>query len=260
MSWLPTFLHLMALGTAGAIAFVPFKEIGKYYFKFHATLVLVTVVTALLLGKPWEGLSTGTPLSRVASIMAMVFAAAVFVENVVVRVVVSTLRKDALLFPVSLGVTFTALTAFGGREAQPGQALLLALHFLTGAAVLGTALAAMSTGHWYLSNAKLPFGILIGLTRAFVVSLVAKAAVSGVYVATRFADYRRLEDFDLLVMGTRLLAGVLLAGLLGLMALSCAKRKANQSATGILYVAVVFVLIGETMSIALTLGAHPRPI
>jgi len=55
-------------------------------------------------------------------------------------------------------------------------------------------------------------------------------------------------------------AGIVLAGVLGLMALSCAKRRANQSATGILYVAVVFVLIGETMSIALTLGAHPRPI
>jgi hypothetical protein len=260
MSWLPMFLHLMALGTAGATAFVPSKEIGKYYFKFHATLVLVTVVTALLLGKPWAALSAGPPLARVASFLAMVFAAAVLVENVVVRAVVTTLRKDALLFPVSLGVTFTALSAFGAREGQPGQALLLSLHFLTCAAVLGTALAAMSTGHWYLSNAKLPFEILIGLTKAFVLSLVAKAAVSAVYVATRFADYRRLEDFDLMVMGTRLLAGILMAGILGLMALSCAKRRANQSATGILYVVVVFVLIGETMSIALTLGAHPRPI
>jgi hypothetical protein len=44
-----------------------------------------------------------------------------------------------------------------------------------------------------------------------------------------------------------------------MMSLSCAKRHANQSATGILYVAVVFVLIGETISLYLTLGTN-RPI
>jgi amino acid permease len=61
------------------------------------------------------------------------------------------------------------------------------------------------------------------------------------------------------MIGLRLLAGVILAFVLGLMAFSCAKRKANQSATGILYVAVVFVLIGESVSMALTL-AYQRPV
>ena len=40
---------------------------------------------------------------------------------------------------------------------------------------------------------------------------------------------------------------------LALMILSCAKGKANQSATGILYVGVVFVLMGEVISLYLTL-------
>jgi hypothetical protein len=248
MTWLPMFLHLMALGTGGAISFVPSREIGKYYFKFHATLVLIAVVAAVLLGKPWAAFTTGTPLSRVAAVVAFVFRAST-----------DTVRKDALLFPVSIGVTFVVLSAVGGREGAPLSGLLLAAHFLSSAAVLGTCLAAMSTGHWYLSNSKLPFEILIGLTRGFLGSLVAKAIVSGVYIALRFSDYRRLEDFDLLIMATRVLAGILMAAVLGMMALSCAKRKANQSATGILYVAVVFVLIGESFSMALTLGDH-RPI
>ena len=38
------------------------------------------------------------------------------------------------------------------------------------------------------------------------------------------------------------------------MAYSCAKIKANQSATGILYVATIFILIGELDSLYLTLG------
>ena len=256
MSWLPMLLHLMALGTAASIAFVPFREIGKYYFKFHSTLVLVTVVAAVLLGKPWAQLSGGGPIAAIAGVMAMVFAAAVLVENMVVRASTDMLRRDALLFPVSIGVTFVVLSAFAGRESQPLQGLLLAFHFLTCAAVLGTVLTAMSTGHWYLSNAKLPFEILIGLSRFFIGSLVAKAVISAVYAATRFSDYRRLEDFDLLVMGTRVLARILMAAALGGMALSCAKRKANQSATGILYVDFFTVVVGEVLAKYLLLATR----
>lgn len=259
MTWLPLFLQLFALGIVGAIAFVPFREIGTYYFKFHATLALVLVVPAVLLGKPWAAVGSGTPLGRIAAVGVLLFAALILVENVIVRAASRGLRKDALLMPVSLGVLSVAFASFAGREGAPGAALLLAAHYLTCAAVLGTAMTAMTTGHWYLSNAKLPFEILIGLSRSFVVAIGAKGAVSLAYLALRFGDYRNLEDFDLLVMGVRLVAGIGMAMALGFMALSCAKRKANQSATGILYVAVVFVLIGESISMALTLGSR-RPL
>lgn len=255
MSWFPLFLHLFALGTAGAMAAVPFREIGKYWFKFHAMLALLLVTAAVLLGRPWSGFAAG----RFAAGLAFAFAAAVLLENVIVRAASGDLRADALLLPASVGVPFVAVAAFGLTKFGAGAALLLALHLLTAAAVLGTSLVAMTTGHWYLSNAKLSFDILKRLCRLFVLALAAKAAVSAVYAATRFADYWALEDFDKLVMGVRLGAGLAMALALGLMSLSCAKRRANQSATGILYVAVVFVLIGETISIYLTLGAG-RPL
>ena len=57
----------------------------------------------------------------------------------------------------------------------------------------------------------------------------------------------------------RVLAGIVLATALALMSLTCAKARSNQSATGILYVGVVFVLIGETVSMYLTLG-QGRPV
>jgi hypothetical protein len=247
------FFNLFALGTVAAIAVVPFREIGAYYFRFHATVALLFAVPGALLAKPWLGLLSGPLPGRLAAGSAVLFALSILVENGVVRAARKELRPDALLFPVSMGVPFAALAAFAAVPGT-GDSLLLAAHFLTSAAVLGTALVAMSTGHWYLANAALSFNILVRLCRLFALAVAAKAVVSGIFLAGRFGEYWGLEDFDRLVIGVRLFAGVVLAMALALMSLSCAKRKANQSATGILYVAVVFVLIGEAISLHLTLG------
>jgi hypothetical protein len=255
LSWLPLFLDLFALGTAAAVAAVPWRAIGRYFFTFHFGLALAVAVLAALLGRPWDPAAGPLPI-RVGS---AVFAVALLAVAGLARAAKGELPKGALLLPVSVGVPFVAVAAVALTDYGTGKALLLAVHLLTAAGVLGTALVAMSTGHWYLANAALPFEILIRLCRLFLAALAAKAAVSAVYLLGRWEDYRQLEDFDLLVLAVRWIAGLVFAGALGGMALSCAKRKANQSATGILYVAVVFVLIGETISLYLTLGPQ-RPV
>lgn len=253
-AWFPLFLDLFALGTAAAVVAVPWRAIGRYFFSFHFTLVLAVAALAAVLAKPWQ--AGAPPVIRAGTVL---FLLAVLAVNVAVRAAKGELPKGLLLLPVSAGLPFVALAAFSRPDHGAGQALLMAFHLYTAAAVLGTALVAMSTGHWYLANAALPFDILIRLCRLLVLSLVAKAAVSAIYLLTRWEDYRGLEDFDLLVLAVRWIAGLVMATALALMSLSCAKRKANQSATGILYVAVVFVLIGETISLYLTLGQN-RPV
>jgi hypothetical protein len=259
VSWFPLFLNLFALGTAGSIAVVPYKDIGKYYFKFHTLVALLMVAGAVVLGQPWKGLGAGSPLARTAAAASMLFAVLVMVEHAVVRAAGADLRRDALLLPVSMGALAVSLAAFAAGGHGVANAALLAAHLITCAAVLGSSLVAMSTGHWYLQNAKLSFDILVRLCRLFVGALAAKAVVSGIYLATRFAEYRALEDFDQLVILVRVLAGLGFGLALGLMSLSCARQRSNQSATGILYVGVVFVLIGETISMFLTLG-QGRPV
>ena len=254
MNWfLPVFLNLFAMGTGATMLAVPYKQIGKYYFSFHSTILLVLVAVAILTGKPWQALAAGTAYMKVVAGLSILFAILVLVQNVAVRAAGEELRSDVLILPVSTGAVFVILACFGWTAYGTGTAVLLTFHLLTSAMVLGTSLIAMSTGHWYLANAKLSFDILIRLCRMFVLAIVAKAAFVGLYVALRLGDYARLEDFYMIIMGTRVIAGIVLAVVLALMSLSCAKRHANQSATGILYVAVVFVLIGETMSLYLTL-------
>jgi hypothetical protein len=254
--WFAVFLNLFAMGTAASLLAVPYKQIGKYYFNFHSTAILVLAAVAVLVGKPWEGLAQGSAYMRVVAGLSILFALLVLLQSVAVRAAGAELRKDVLILPVSAGAIYVIMGSFGVIDYGTGKAVLLTFHLLSSAMVLGTSLVAMSTGHWYLANAQLSFDILIRLCRMFVAAIGAKAVIVAIYAATRFEDYRGLEDFYLLVMGVRVLAGIVLSVALALMSLSCAKRHANQSATGILYVAVVFVLIGETISIYLTLGTQ----
>jgi hypothetical protein len=257
--WFAVFLNLFAMGMGASLLAVPYKQIGKYYFNFHSTVVLVLAAVAVLVGRPWEGVAHGTAYMRVVAGLSILFALLVLLQNVVVRAAEAELRPDVLILPVSAGAVWVIMGAFGVTEYGTGAAVLLTFHLLTSAIVLGTSMVAMSTGHWYLANAQLSFDILIRLCRMFVAAIGAKTVVVAIYAATRFEEYWRLEDFDKLVLGLRVLAGIVLAVVLAFMSLACAKRHANQSATGILYVAVVFVLIGETISMFLTLGVH-RPI
>ena len=257
--WFSVFLQLFAVGTGASMLAVPYKQIGKYYFSFHSTILLVMVAVAVLVGAPWQTIAHGTAYMKVVAGLSLVYAALVLVQNVVVRAADQDLRKDALILPVSTGAIFVIMAAFGWTSYGVGTALLLTFHLLTSALVLGTSLIAMSTGHWYLANQALSFDILIRLCRMFVLAIGAKAVIVALYAIQRYGEFGRIEDFDKLVMVTRIGAGIVLSVALALMSLSCAKRRANQSATGILYVAVVFVLIGETISMYLTLGRN-QPI
>src|SRR5437762_11453638 len=59
-AWFPVFLNLFAMGTGASLIAVPYRQIGKYYFNFHSTILLVLVAAAVLIGKPWQLLAHGT--------------------------------------------------------------------------------------------------------------------------------------------------------------------------------------------------------
>ncbi|HEV3027179.1 MAG TPA: hypothetical protein VG457_06370, partial [Planctomycetota bacterium] len=229
MSWLAVFLDLFAMGMGASLIAVPYRQIGKYYFSFHSTMLLVLVAGAVLVGQPWSLVGHGTAYMRVVAALSMLYAALVLVQSVLVRAAEADLRVDVLILPVSAGSVFIIMAAFGWTEYGTATALLLTFHLLSAALVLGTSMVAMSTGHWYLANAQLSFDILIRLCKMFVLAIGIKSIVVAIYAVWRFEDYWRLEDFYKLVMGVRIAAGIVLALVLALMSLSCAKRHANQS-------------------------------
>lgn len=254
MNWFATFLNLYAAGTALGMAAVPPRAIGRYFFTLNSLIVLLLAVVATLVGKPLWGARPAGAGPLIAHVAAAAFAVSAVVLAGAIRAGRGDVPRGVLLLPVVAGAVFATCAAFAASPAFL-QGVLLWAHLVTSAAVLGSSLMAMILGHWYLANAALSFDHLVRLSRLFLGAALAKSAVSAITIAM---DSARLWEilttrFDGILIGVRGVAGLAGSVVLAAMALSCAKMRANQSATGILYVAVLFALIGELISIYLTL-------
>ena len=162
--------------------------------------------------------------------------------------------KGFFIFVGTIAAAFIALSLVSGMQfsrlsLQPLNILYLA----TSSLLLGVSLSTMILGHWYLLNAKLPFAPLIRLSMVLVISIIAKAILVTVNFFLNWQIFYNLENpFDIMLIIARIGAGIIFAFVLAVMVLKCAKIRSNQSATGILYALVVFILIGELSSHYLT--------
>lgn len=167
----------------------------------------------------------------------------------------------ALLLALGAWVLFADAARIASRLPGELSPALIAASVLASAFVLGSALSTMILGHWYLIPPPLPFTHLIRGAVIFVVACVLRSAVSIASVAYLSAasavahpgvraSLERLfrVEGDLIFVLLRFFWGILGPIVLSILVLRTARLHSNQSATGLLYVAVVFVLIGELLA------------
>ncbi len=126
-----------------------------------------------------------------------------------------------------------------------GRRLLGWLDPVGGGLVLGTTMAAMLLGHWYLNSPGMklePLGRLVLLMAAAVLLRSALSAV-GAGLEVEFQGVPALRWWFFLAL--RWLAGLLGALVVAAMAWQTLKIPNTQSATGILYVGVMTTFLGE---------------
>ena len=121
------------------------------------------------------------------------------------------------------------------------------------AAMTGLVLMDMLLGHAYLTASKMtmkPFARLNAAV-AFVALLRLISSTAGVYVLNSIHPVRMLWGVHGLLMLTRWLVGLAVPFVFLYMAHDCIKRRATQSATGILYVCGILIFIGEMIALPL---------
>lgn len=268
MNVLLIFLLALSAGSLSTLFWIPEDDMGRGYFQMNALVILGLLAiagTVVLFHPPLSStaLASGTgPALIVALAGAFAYYAAVWREKWFFgrwAVALSLLGTSWALVAAGILLTSAASTA-----SLPYRQWLLGFGLLSSALILGWSLITMLLGHWYLVAPKLSLRhlvvfcwVLLGtvLLRIAVVASSAKIAMSNP-ANTYPSDWLVLTGFagHGVFFWFRLLWGLAIPLTLSLMSLHCARRGANQSATGILYVLVVGAFIGEITSYYLTLA------
>jgi protein NrfD len=239
------FLLEAAAGTAALLLFFPGGPLGRGFFSLHGALAALFTILAVAAHPP--GLPR-TPALTGAALLALYALAAHGGAGD---------RAKPLLAAGALGCAWSLVDVARAAPHPHGDAWTVA-GACAGGLFFGAVLLTMNLGHWYLISRTLPFRLLARGAGLFAALSVLRAAL---LLAASLASPNREGLAALLSLERDALFFLfrVLWGIAGPLALSyfiwkTARIRSNQAATGLLYVALIFVLIGELLSAYLTVA------
>ena len=253
MALLTEFLLRLSFGMAAAMAIVPPRLVTSGYYRNHLYVTLGLSALAAL-------------LSRVAAPAAFWWAVATATLSYVGSVCWLYEKRRAgvgLLIAVAMAAVIGALainrrpTNIPTEDATPVAAEptisdeLLMLQPITSGLLLGTTMAAMLLGHWYLNAPGMELAPLRRLLIAMGAAAALQATLCGIGLALE-ASQQALSMQDWLFLLLRWSFGLIGVLILIVLTWKTLEIPNTQSATGILYVAVMGAFVGETMSLLLS--------
>lgn len=257
------FLLALALGCLTTLYWIPGADLGRGYFQINGLIVLAALglAAAVLASQPISPFAPGdggAPALGVALVSAFCYYGAIWKE----RWRLAWIPLTAALAATGLSLLLAGPRLLAAHPPLPYRGALLAACLTSGAVLLGWSLITMLLGHWYLVVPRLNFRHLTLFCGVLLAAVLARLAVVGLSLATAAGVDSLIEPHPLrtlVALGAegmffwfRLLWGLVIPLLLAWMALQCARRRSNQSATGILYVLLVGTLIGEISALYLT--------
>jgi hypothetical protein len=260
----------LALGVAFWTVVTPSKDLSGGFFVLHGATVALCLALAwlasgsggFLLRKGMGAASRAAPRSLLAAALVTAVAATLAARRRVPAVLAHSknLLFLSLLFSVSLLLSRVTIEPFLSlRGIGP---LWLGCGLMLGALLFGAVYWAMNVGHWYLVSSTLPFGLLVRAAEAFAVLAALRAAYALVAlgVVARGSTGEAGEALaglldpmrDGFFFWSRVLWGLVAPLVLAPFVVKTARMRSNQAATGLLYVGLVFVLVGELLATYLT--------
>jgi len=266
MSVFLLFLLALAGGALTTLYWIPEEELGGGYFKVNALVVLGLLATAAAT----QAVENFQPFAAHPTVGPLLFVIAL----VGTALYYATAWRGA--WRLGRWPLTAALLATGGLillagpaliqhpSPLPHRSLLLGLALVSSSLLLGWSLVTMLLGHWYLVVPRLSFRYLEIFCRVLLAVVVLRLLAVGASLWVAAAVDPAISPHPLqmvidfggqgMFFWFRVLWGLAMPLLLGWMALDCARRNANQSATGILYVLLVGSFIGDITGFYLTLS------
>jgi hypothetical protein len=253
----------LALGMLGSLFLLSPSQMHPRFFRTH----FLTALGLSLVAVPveWHGPAHVRLMLLVPAALAFVGSLAWAFEQTKVGWAILILAVLALVLLLRFSPAWERLgppEPPEERSEEPGRLYICFPHrsylfplidHLSSAALLGFAMTAMLVGHSYLISPGLSIRPLILQLAAFFVALVLRAIVAGVALWFWTADHSltNLNDEVVLWLPVRWLIGIVGPAVFGFLAYRTAKIRSTQSATGILYVVVILVFLGELNALLL---------
>jgi DMSO reductase anchor subunit len=257
-SFLLVFAQL-SVGGILSLSIPPFHEIQRGYYKSSAFVYLL--LGALALGGRltlWVGAgasTSGTDLAEICLWSAFVvcgggYFATLWGERFALRA-----RLFTATWGAGLAALIVAAESYATAPILSVETLLYPTTFVLSALLLGSVASGMLLGHWYLIDRNLSLAPLWTILRFYLACLgiqIAVFAVGTVALALFGAPASSAQVGVLLrneaaLLGARVLVSPVGAAILGAMIWRTLKIPQTMAATGLFYIAVLAVLVGEFM-------------
>lgn len=243
---LSQFLLRLSFGLAAAMLLVSPRQVSSGYYRNNLYVLLgMSVLAALVALGRGEAAVAQRWLPTAAAVVSYIGAACWLYERAGAgRLLLGGVAVLALAAAWS-GLAATA-TGSWGAWLPVRQAGLVSSGLL-----LGTTTASMLLGHWYLNAPGMPLAPLVRLLKVTGAVLACHAVLAGVALLV-VEGGGWPSGLAGLLLALRWLFGLVGAGVLLGMAWQTLKVPNTQSATGILYVQVIAVFLGELASLLLS--------
>jgi hypothetical protein len=234
------FLVEISMGTAVLLLFFPTRRLGKGFFALHGLLAFSFLLLSAVID-PQRG---PVSLASVALLAAYTL--------------VSQAGKAGLgRIPLALASAGEIVVLAGlARTLDSSRWGWIFAGSVLGGLLFGCVLLTMNLGHWYLVSRSLPLSLLFRAAVGYALACVARAAflaaAAGWHENPEAWEALTSLDRDALFFLFRILWGILGPLALSYFIFQTSRMRSNQAATGLLYVALVFVLIGELLAAYLT--------
>jgi DMSO reductase anchor subunit len=256
-SFLLVFAQL-AVGGFFCMSLPPFHEIDRGYYKSSSAVYLASGLLALigraaLFFDRGESDASGLDAVEIALWFFFLLAAAGYLWSLWGEYVILRARLFAATWMLGSIALIVASESYRQSTVLSVETVLYPLSFLNSALLLGAGSGGMLLGHWYLIDRDLSLVPLNRMLSLYVFSLRAQLAIMVVGCLLLLvlgadpsvASLHRLFGDHRALLITRLVVSPIGASVLGAMIWRTLQIPQTMAATGLFYIAVLAVLVGE---------------
>jgi hypothetical protein len=255
------FFYQIALGGLFGLAFTPFHELDRAFYKSTGGVLFVIAVlgfwgkTNIYLRSILDSFSWIVAAEAIAHFLFIAFFACYIVSLWGQR---QAFRAKSFAACILAGLAGLLLSAHSFYEAPIGsiETLVYPLSFFLSALLLGSVTVGMLIGHWYLIDTGQTLDPFVRVFKFFVISLAVQSGFSLVaFLSLHFlgtgqsvVEIERLWTDHSTLLITRIVIGYLGPLVLSWMIWRTLLIPHTMAATGLFYIALLEVFVGEILS------------